>query len=269
MKYKVQPYQVDIGETPIENIFLNQYLQLADGNSLKVYLYAIKNAKDPNAKDILTDQEIASDLGLTLREVKESWEFWLNEGIVKRVYDEEINEEITYFLSIREIVLGEIERAEYIPEEKTNMPNNSNSISQMFEEIESFLQIELNANELEKILNHIEDLGQEPEIVVEGFKFSDRKYGKRNLNYVLGILRNWHLDGIDTMEDLKKARERKNTKAKKMKLKRSYYRPKNNIEKAQVLDQDTGENQGSKPKNIDDILLQKMIDKKKDSQKGE
>src|SRR5699024_3232157 len=123
--------------------------------------------------------------------------------------------------------------------------------------------------ELEKILNHIEDLGQEPEIIVEGFKFSDRKYGKRNLNYVLGILRNWHLDGIDTMEDLKKARERKNTKAKKIKLKRSYYRPKNNIKKIKSYEQNTRDEEGKKNKKIEEILLQRMIDKKKDKKKGE
>lgn len=261
MRYKTQPYQVDIGETPIENIFLNQYLQLADGNSLKVYLYAIKNAKDPNVNYDITDEKIAMELGLTVTEVKESWKFWLNEGIVTKEYDEETGEEILFFLSIREIVLGKIDRAEYNPEEERKMPENSNEISKMFDKIESVLSMELTPNELERILNHISDYGQEPDLIAEAFVFSGEKYGKQNINYVLGILRNWNMDGIKSMEDLKKARNEVKNRKKNIKLKRNYYKPNSNINKGTNIKQSTNKKEEN---NIDDFILQRFMDKKDD-----
>ena len=73
MKYSVEKFKIDLGETPIENIFLNQYLQVATGNQLKVYLYCYKLAKDTSANVDISDEEIAKALDLTESEVSECW----------------------------------------------------------------------------------------------------------------------------------------------------------------------------------------------------
>ena len=58
MRFTVEPQKMDLGETSVENIFLNHYLQLADGNHLKVYLFAYKNAKSIYGQKDLSDEEI-------------------------------------------------------------------------------------------------------------------------------------------------------------------------------------------------------------------
>ena len=104
MKYSVEKFKIDLGETPIENIFLNQYLQVATGNQLKVYLYCYKLAKDTSANVDISDEEIAKALDLTESEVSECWNYWLDEGIIKRYTDAETQTNHTVFFEFETIV---------------------------------------------------------------------------------------------------------------------------------------------------------------------
>ena len=124
MKYSVEKFKIDLGETPIENIFLNQYLQVATGNQLKVYLYCYKLAKDTSANVDISDEEIAKALDLTESEVSECWNYWLDEGIIKRYTDAETQTNHTVFLSLRQLYLG-ITNPEPDESQKTYIPQNS------------------------------------------------------------------------------------------------------------------------------------------------
>ena len=39
MKFSIDDFKLDLGETPIENLFLDLMLPIADGDAIKVYLY--------------------------------------------------------------------------------------------------------------------------------------------------------------------------------------------------------------------------------------
>lgn len=225
MRFTVEQQKMDLGETSIENIFLNQYLQLAKGEHIKVYLFAYKNAKSVYGQKDLSDEEIAQELGLSEEEVKLAWNYWMEEGIVKRELDIKSGEDIYTFLSMRELYLGFAEPYEYVSESEKFVPQNSNEIKEMYEGIEEVLGIELQPNEYERILEHMTDFGQTPELIVKGFQYSAEKRGKKNLNYVLGVLRNWHLDEINTLEDFDKAQEELQKRRQNIKRKRKYYKP--------------------------------------------
>ena len=208
MKYSVEKFKIDLGETPIENIFLNQYLQVATGNQLKVYLYAYKLAKDTSANVDISDEEIAKALDLTESEVSECWNYWLDEGIIKRYTDAETQTNHTVFLSLRQLYLG-ITNPEPDESQKTYIPQNSQEIKEM-----------------ERILEHISTYHQTPELVVTAFHYcTTNPNTKNNTNYVLQVLRNWKLDGIMTLEQWQ---EENNKKQQRKTKKRTYYRPKTN-----------------------------------------
>ena len=42
MNFEMQELKLDMGTTPFENMFLNTYLQMADGDAIKVYLLIYK-----------------------------------------------------------------------------------------------------------------------------------------------------------------------------------------------------------------------------------
>lgn len=44
MNFKMQDVKLDLGMTAFENMFLNTYVQMADGDSLKVFLLVYKDA---------------------------------------------------------------------------------------------------------------------------------------------------------------------------------------------------------------------------------
>ena len=64
------------------------------------------------------------------------------------------------------------------------------------------------------------------DLIVKSFEYSKNKTGKMNFNYVFGILRNWYLDGIITIDDYYKLMENEKIKKANFKKKRNYYKPK-------------------------------------------
>ncbi|WP_297810935.1 DnaD domain protein [uncultured Finegoldia sp.] len=225
MKYSVEKFKIDLGETPIENLFLNQYLQIATGNQLKVYLYAFKLANDTSANEDISDDVIAKALDLTENEVSEAWNYWLDQGIIKRYTDVKTQTDHTVFLSLRQLYLG-ITNPEPEESQKTYIPENSNEIKEMFRDIEDIRDMEMSKSEMERVLEHIATYHQTPELVVCAFHYcTTNPNTKNNTNYVLQVLRNWKLDGIMTMEQWQ---EENNKKKQRKTKKRTYYRPQNN-----------------------------------------
>lgn len=251
MQFRIEEHKRDLGETPIENLFLNQYLALAKGDHLKVYLLAYKNAKSISSNKSLTNEDIAKELNLSLEEVLLAWDYWMQEGIVKRDLDIEKNQEVYTFLSMRELYLGIAEPYEYKPEEKEFVPLNSNEIAMMYTGIEEILGIELTPNEYERILDHMNDMGQEPQLIVKGFEYCAASKGKKNLNYVLGVLRNWHLDGIDTLKDFEEAQSKQEKRRQNLRRKRSYYKPGDKVKKVDSKNKDD--------QNLTDLFQKKFL----------
>ena len=51
MNFEMQELKLDMGTTPFENMFLNTYLQMADGDAIKVYLLIYKEIYNNNTVD--------------------------------------------------------------------------------------------------------------------------------------------------------------------------------------------------------------------------
>lgn len=248
MRFKIEKPTVDLDQTLIENIFLDQYLPIATGNAIKVYLHCFKKAVDGKAHFKLKDLSI--QLNLTEQEIEESIQYWLNEGVIKRTINTETGENDFSFLSLRELFLGLAEP--YQGEELSIVPKmDSRENQEMFKSIEEILGIELSANQMIDILDFMSETNQTPELIVMAFQYSSIETGKKNVNYVLGILRNWFTDGILTLDDfLKSEAEKEEKKARKREVharRRSYFTPEEHSERN--LDEES----------MEDLLLQQRL----------
>lgn len=223
MKYELYNLQVDLGTTPIENMFLNNYLALADGNTIKVYLYAYKQAYE--RKEVSESfAEIAENLALTEDEVMDAFGFWQEQGIVEIVSDRDDFK--CKFKSLRQMFLGinipsENEEAVSKKEVKDNSvlsndKDTSMTNTQMYNKIEEVLGTNLLPSEIERIHKLREEFNQDRDLIVQGFIYSSDTQGKKNINYVLTVLRNWAIDGITSMEDLAVNKKEKEEKKKKV-----------------------------------------------------
>lgn len=71
--------------TPVENLFITEYLPGAKGDYVKVYLYGLMQAYHPGGEQELAGA--AHQLGLTEDEVLAAYRYWERRGLCRRVSD--------------------------------------------------------------------------------------------------------------------------------------------------------------------------------------
>lgn len=214
MMFKLQQEKIDFGNTSIENIFINDFMPVAKGDFVKVYLLGFKYAMD--GENNFSSETISKNLGITLEEVNEAWAYWKDQGIVNINNDIQGNPEIE-FVNLKQFYVENIYR--YLPkdtilnnerqEEKTDFDmlieaNKSQPIKSMFREIELTLGRLVTPNEKRNILDWIANYSATPEIVVETFKYAVEKKNIKSMKYVETLLAAWFDNNINNKEELTK-----------------------------------------------------------------
>ncbi len=75
--------------TPVENIFLQEYMAGAKGEYVKVYLYGLMYSYHP--VEGLGVENIAKELAITGQEVEAAFRYWERKGLVQRISDEPLS----------------------------------------------------------------------------------------------------------------------------------------------------------------------------------
>ena len=78
-------YSIDMlanNTTPIDNIFINNYLPYADSNAVKVYLYGLYKCQDSSGRDN-TLENFANELHMSQEEVENAYSYWQEQGLVQ------------------------------------------------------------------------------------------------------------------------------------------------------------------------------------------
>ena len=74
-----------LGTTPLDNIFILDYLPAAKGDYVKVYLHALFLSYHP--KEDMNIREMAQDLSMTESEVESALRYWERRHLIRRVSD--------------------------------------------------------------------------------------------------------------------------------------------------------------------------------------
>lgn len=214
MTFKLQQEKIDFGNTSIENIFINDFMPVAKGDFVKVYLLGFKYAMDGEIN--FSNETISKNMGISLEEVNEAWNYWKNQGIVNINSDNQNNPEIE-FINLKQFYVENIYR--YLPKEsklhnerqetKTDFDmlieaNKSQPIKDMFREIELTLGRLITPNEKRNILDWIANYSATPEIITETFKYSVEKKNIKSMKYVETLLAAWFDNNIHDKEALTK-----------------------------------------------------------------
>lgn len=219
MNFFLETTDMDFGNTPIENIFINDFMPMANGTYVKVYLLGYKYAYDRDANVEVNNQVIAKHLEIPLEDVLRAWDFWESKGIIEKIYEDE-NDKYNYkvkFLSLKQLYIKNnlcLFNANNSKDEgrkniRTATPkelieaNQIPVINRMFNNIDDILRKQTTPTEKQKILSWIQNYNMNPDVIEAAFAYGVEKKGvRKNINYIEGIIRNWYDEGLTNMEDL-------------------------------------------------------------------
>ena len=81
MKYiKAKRRDMYLGDMPLENIFINEFLPIAPGDFVKVYLYARLYAELGYPLD---NAQMSKELAVDEKTIIEAWEYWEDMNAIK------------------------------------------------------------------------------------------------------------------------------------------------------------------------------------------
>lgn len=222
MFFILQEMQIDLGDTPIENIFINDYMPSADGTYVKVYLMGYKCAKEQLNFD---NETIAKNLKLPLADVLNAWNYWEKEEIViKHETDDEYNY-IVEFINLKQYYVDNVYRHIRNTDNAGNSGNshkkiidNENIISSarnpeiksMMEKIEDMFGRPLKVNEKQKIITWLNNYKTSPFIMEQIFSYCINNKKVKRFNYIESVVSAWHDEGVVDLDTMMEYLEKRN-----------------------------------------------------------
>ena len=199
MNFEMQELKLDMGTTPFENMFLNTYLQMADGDAIKVYLLIYKEIYNNQTVD---EAKIKRQLNFDDKRFEDAVNFWINMGIFREKKKSDGSNYIE-IVSLRQMYFGESNET---PSNEINF-DKAQRKSIMFENIERIIARNLTPADITRIHETLGEYDQEPELVTEAFRQA-REAGNVDVKYVMGYLKSWRDMGISSLNELRMKEER-------------------------------------------------------------
>ena len=209
MGFHLQEEKVDFGTTSIENIFINDFMPMANGTFVKVYLTGYKMASESNSGSESDNRTISRHLGLSLEDVLSAWDFWEKKRIViKHMKSDLPGDYHVEFLSLRQLYLDN----NFAPRSTETDPAKPSSgdlitssknpeVRDMFYHIDQIMRRQLTPNERTEVLGWIYEYNFIPELIVKAFLYAVEQKNVKNVNYVGAVLRGWYDQGLLSPEE--------------------------------------------------------------------
>ncbi len=180
-------------DTPVENLFINEYMKAAPGDYVKVYLFALMHA----GLDVkLTNADLARALGLEPEDVLKAWTYWEKQNLIRKHmkgsesgFDYDVE-----FLMLKEQLYGQ-QTAPQASVQTISRLMEDPPVKQMIMDIEQVFGRVFSSSELQKILSWIEDYQMLPETIAYAFSYA-RKQRKTSLKYVQALVQDWGSRGL-------------------------------------------------------------------------
>jgi DnaD/phage-associated family protein len=211
-----------LGDTPIENIFIDIYMPMANGTFVQVYLLGYKYALNREPDMNVNNASIARHLNIPLSDVLAAWDFWEGKNIIikHKSEDEDENNYSVEFVNLKQLYIDNNYKPIYGASQENNISRNDTDsgvlsptdlveanripeIRDMFVEINKIIARELVPNEKLKVVESLYKYNINPSLIVEAFRYSKKQKNVRHiLSFTFGVIRTWYDQGIFTVEDL-------------------------------------------------------------------
>lgn len=190
-----------LGDMPLENIFINEFLPIAPGDFVKVYLYARLYAELGYPLD---NAQMSKELAVDEKTIIEAWEYWEDmNAIKKRFYGEGKADFAVEFIDLKELIYG-VGKGEEQKDSQGVEPVSvfgSEAIPALMPKIEKILGRTLSSSDMQNVISWIDDVKATPEVVEKAVVYCSDK-GKVSFKYIEKVIEEWTKIGIKTSEDV-------------------------------------------------------------------
>ena len=187
-------------DTPVENLFIAEYMPSAPGDYVKVYLAGLGCAA-LGLKDNCAD--MARKLGCSAAQVDEAWAYWEAQGAVRRIYKNREDRSVydVEFISLREAAFGRKTPGSAAgPARSVNLDDNT--LAELYKKVEAVSGRLLESGEPVEIASWITDYSMDPDVIVLCYQYCTKKARSNRCKYVGTILKDWKAKGLDTVSDV-------------------------------------------------------------------
>ncbi len=207
MAFTLKNPVLDLGETQIENIFINNFMAMANEIQLKVYILGLSMAKTFDQNH--SNYDIANALNIKPSQVKEAWQFWQKLSLVdykEPASEDDYNFDVK-FLSLREEYINSHfiqKNSKQVSE--TNRLLYDEDIKKLFDDAESIIKKPVSPDDRIKIIEWLTEFNVTKEMFIKALKitYQERPPEKPSLKYTRGILAKWHKNNITSLASAKK-----------------------------------------------------------------
>lgn len=179
--------------TPVSNVFLEKYMPKARGEFVKVYLLMLKY--NISSEPGVNSSVLASTLNLLESDIMNALNYWNDEGVIKLVPIDKMNNFSIEFLSLDE---------ESVENSRENInileALNNSETTDMLKDIEKILARPLSSKEMEIYLGWQRDFAFPSELILILIEYCSSK-GKNNFRYIEKVAESWHDMNIKTVEE--------------------------------------------------------------------
>lgn len=177
--------------TPVENMFITEYMLRAPGDFVKVYLYGLMLCYHHSERMSLAS--MARDLDVTAEDVERAYRYWEREGLVRRTGDNPVC--YTYY-NLKQITLT-----------RAVKPSEQLYNRQFVDEVRRTLDAQtLSDNDMQMIFDWIDvyELSEEAIIMLLQHEKEKSKTNRVSIKIAESIAKDWAQSGVRTVEDAEK-----------------------------------------------------------------
>lgn len=181
--------------TPISNVFIDRYMTKARGEFVKVYILLLKCSI--SGESGISSSILAANLNLLESEINNALKYWNDEGVIKLIPIDKMNNFNIEFVNLSETEDPKTEKLDLL-----SALDNKNT-KEMLKEIEMLLGRTLSSKEMITYLSWESDLGFSLELILFLIEYCVSK-NKKSASYIEKVALGWHDSGIKTIEDANK-----------------------------------------------------------------
>lgn len=201
--------EIDLGQTTIDNIFIDIFMPMANGLYVQVYLLGYRYACDMTSNPKFNNNSIAKNLNIPLSDVLAAWDFWEEKKLVKK-HKNEGNDDFSFsieFLDLKKIYMDNILNPnQSIKSDVNNIVSAGESphIRKMFNSINQVVGRYLQPSEKISILEMIDKYNMSTDMIICAYEHVKEQTGTaKPVSYIEGVIRNWYDANLYTPEEVK------------------------------------------------------------------
>jgi len=196
MGIKVNPAAWTSAAFAMPTTVVDEHLRRASGQQLKVLLYALRHNGVA-----LEEAQLAEGTGLSIEDVKDAAQYWIETGFLFRDGTAPAPVETTTTSSPKPAAKEVVELPQTVPshDEVAARALEDPNIRGLFNEAQAKLGRTIGYSNQAKLLMMVDEYGLPPEVILTIIEYAVR-HGKTSMSYISAVGKNWASEGVDSLE---------------------------------------------------------------------